>query len=957
MTILSGTTADESFQPPAGDRPAAVQAGIDSAAASSGTETLVADFSAATESVAMTSLLRQADGWAGTFGDSGSHRVTFSGIARFELTGGGGGDILTGGDGDDVLVGGAGNDTIEGGTGSDSLSGGDGDDILRVTGAGSVTVAGGAGTDTLIIDYSSIAGGVTRSLGKLGDGWSGTFTDLGDNKVEFSSVERFIFTGGAGSDSFMASDGDDVLSGGGSADVFYALSGNDVLNGEAGDDQLDGGQGDDRMMGGAGGDFYIVDSLGDVVTELADEGHDYVRTALAAYALPANVEELIGTNAGGMTLRGNALDNIVTGDAGADIFRLEDGGADTVDGGDGDDLLVFGGAFGDDRVTGGAGHDTVVLQGVYDGLRLDASALAGVESLILLGHDDASYGAPTPGPNRYDIVAPSLSVGYGTLWVGAGGLAGDETLRFDGSRIVSGNLTVWSGDGNDLLIGGAGRNELHGADGDDRLEGGPGIDILDGGTGDDVLVDSGGSVGFHGGDGDDVLVARHQAGSAGGPVFLDGGDGDDDATLDLAPRSLATVDMGAGNDIVRMVGGVLGADLTLGAGSDTIAVGAGAGLFWVTDFTVGTGGDRFDWTAVLASGLIGYSPSDNLFAAGYAKLAQNGADTYVILDRDGAATNYHDEPVAVLEHVELASLAAFNLGFAPQADGTADDDWVEGGGGNDVLDLSGGGNDIVLGGGGNDYLFFGGAFAGDRVDGGTGNDTLALLGRYEVILGEGTLSGIEVLALLSGTAAGGSSHVNYSLTMDDGNVAAGQVLTVYAGGLLADESLVFNGLAESDGAYLINGGAAADSLVGGQRNDSIVGGGGADHLFGMGGNDWLEGGAGADQLRGGFGSDLFVYKSASDSAPGASDHIVDFEDQTDLINLVGIDANTQVGGDQAFSFIGQNAFSHTAGELRIEGSGSNWFVEGDIDGDGLADLIIQVDNFRGYALQATNFML
>jgi predicted extracellular nuclease len=303
-------------------------------------------------------------------------------------------------------------------------------------------------------------------------------------------------------------------------------------------------------------------------------------------------------------------------------------------------------------------------------------------------------------------------------------------------------------------------------------------------------------------------------------------------------------------------------------------------------------------------------------------------------------------------------LASFLIASPDGAiNGTPGDDSPNGTAGNDLFNVSQGGNDSVNGNDGDDYIYFDGAFtAGDSVDGGAGTDTLALLGNYVLTFDADSLANVERLALLSGTAIGGA-HVTYDVTTIDENVAAGQVLTVLGGGLQSDETLVFNGSAETDGSFYVAGGAANDTLAGGQKNDALVGNGGDDTLYGMGGNDWLEGDAGADTLRGGFGSDLFVYKSASDSTAAASDHIVDFEDQVDLINLVAIDADTNTAGDQAFTFIGTDAFSHTAGELRIEGSGSNWFVQGDIDGDGTADLVIQVDTFRGYALQATNFML
>ena len=64
----------------------------------------------------------------------------------------------------------------------------------------------------------------------------------------------------------------------------------------------------------------------------------------------------------------------------------------------------------------------------------------------------------------------------------------------------------------------------------------------------------------------------------------------------------------------------------------------------------------------------------------------------------------------------------------------------------------------------------------------------------------------------------------------------------------------------------------------------------------------------------------------------------------DKIDLSLIDANTLAGGNQAFHWIGANAFSGTgaasAGELRVYQSGSYWWAAGDTNGDGTADLVI-----------------
>ena len=121
----------------------------------------------------------------------------------------------------------------------------------------------------------------------------------------------------------------------------------------------------------------------------------------------------------------------------------------------------------------------------------------------------------------------------------------------------------------------------------------------------------------------------------------------------------------------------------------------------------------------------------------------------------------------------------------------------------------------------------------------------------------------------------------------------------------------------------------------------LTGGGGNDRLFGFEGNDTLNGGAGVDQLTGGSGNDLFVFSAAADSAVAAPDRILDFA-SVDEIDLSAIDANTGLGGDQAFSFIGTAAFTSTAGELRYQQNGGNTYVYGDTNGDGAADFAINI---------------
>ena len=133
---------------------------------------------------------------------------------------------------------------------------------------------------------------------------------------------------------------------------------------------------------------------------------------------------------------------------------------------------------------------------------------------------------------------------------------------------------------------------------------------------------------------------------------------------------------------------------------------------------------------------------------------------------------------------------------------------------------------------------------------------------------------------------------------------------------IADEA---QSLIGSSGNDTYTGTRFSDRITGNAGNDALLGGTGNDRIKGNAGNDKLTGGAGADDLWGGEGADTFIFKSVGDSTPKVSerDTIFDFSvQQSDKINLSAIDANTLKGGNQAFEFIGTQAFSGKAGELQ-----------------------------------------
>jgi serralysin len=165
------------------------------------------------------------------------------------------------------------------------------------------------------------------------------------------------------------------------------------------------------------------------------------------------------------------------------------------------------------------------------------------------------------------------------------------------------------------------------------------------------------------------------------------------------------------------------------------------------------------------------------------------------------------------------------------------------------------------------------------------------------------------------------------------------------------------------GNDVLRGRGGRDRIFGGTGADRLFGDAGDDQLFGGEGRDELYGGNGFDRMWGGDGADRFVFQFLSEDDTGI-DQIRDFSNgEGDRIDVSAIDANSSAGGNQAFRFIGERAFSGEPGELRYryidlngdEFGGVNTLVQLNVDGGATVELTIQLTGV--YDFTAGSFVL
>ncbi|OQW37750.1 MAG: hypothetical protein A4E20_17585 [Nitrospira sp. SG-bin2] len=563
------------------------------------------------------------------------------------LTGNLAANVLTGGVGNDTYVVGAGDtavefdgdgtDTVETGvsttlganvenltlTGSASLTGtgNELDNVLRADGSVSV-LAGGDGNDTYLIGpngdddilVETVTGGIDTVIAahdyRLPDHIE-NLTMLDPRVPDFGS---FLLVPYGASEHTVAGHGNEL---------------NNRLVGGRANNVLNGGLGADTLIGGEGADTYVVDNIGDIVTEQANEGLDSVLSTVS-HQLSTNVENLTLTGVASVDGTGNALNNEIRGNSAANVL---DGGIEN------DSLMGFGGA--DTYLFGrGAGRDTVFDSGTadeIDTIQFTAAVTAGDVEVYRNGYNLELAIRDTT--DELTLISFFDSPGYdqkqvrftdGTVWNSA-----ELSARALPGTTITGTFdseTILGSEGHDLLIGSAGNDVVVGGRGKDTLYGDVtfqpffgnqiiGDDTLLGGAGNDTLIDFRGTNRFDGGAGDDTLIL----GTGVDTVLFGLGSGVDLVTVDNNRNDIDVIEIAAGiapGDVSLTWRSASSADLLISSSGEQLTIQLSTDWFAVGPETIQAVvrfADGTQWSLALSSSNVGIptatSSDDVLYAS------------------------------------------------------------------------------------------------------------------------------------------------------------------------------------------------------------------------------------------------------------------------------------------------------------------------------------------------------
>lgn len=618
-----------------------------------------------------------------------------------------------GGGNEDVLIGGLGTDRLYGGRGDDYLIAGPATVGLTETVSDILTTSAAAGlARTVALDPITPPVSSKTLVGGGGKdriyGVDGPATIYGDHEVDACARQASpvskqpaenpvvfpaptsdrdaadLILGGAGVDTVQAgggndhvylyasddvacaSGGADEVFGGNGADLIYGGSGADNLYGDAQDDELYANTGDDSVYGGLGDDSIQGNEGSDFLT--GGLGNDNVVGGTTKAGADDTGDRIYGDEGVDVLIGDNAKPDQPTPGDPAPSYPddLADtsvtptaGGADTIFGGDGDDLAY--GGLDNDSIYGGGGADYLEGNNATDTIYGEGQA----DDIIGGSSEEASTGVGRPDANDFlhggaqdDVIAgdnaqlAKVGADLGSALTRGRGLTSERTItlldlglgtapgRFGGDTINGDSET-------DVILGERGDDTIHGDGGDDYIEGGQDSDTIDGDAGSDDIV--GGEFTPFSGSGA-ATVGQLDAGDT-----IRGGD-DSDAVL------------GDNGSLLRDPAATM-SDLTKGRGITERAIQ----LYDLGDTpTADTSGADFIHGNAGVDVVLAQSGTDRVLADGASDYAEGGPDADWIEGGDGS-----DDLVG--------GSSAINAGSGAAAQGQPDAaDVIWGQGGDDV---------------------------------------------------------------------------------------------------------------------------------------------------------------------------------------------------------------------------------------------------------------------------------
>ena len=403
-----------------------------------------------------------------------------------------------------------------------------------------------------------------------------------------------------------------------------------------------------------------------------------------------------------------------------------------------------------------------------------------------------------------------------------------------------------------------------------------------------------------------------------------------------------------GDDVIN---GLLGKDTMIGGKGDDLYAVDNAGDKVIETLNAANGGGNDTVFASVSYSIANYANVENLVLSGTANFSHatgnaldniiigdaasniidggkgadtmtggDGDDTYYIdnindavSENSGAGTG-HDtiiSTVALTQAVGNVEDYLFNIKTALNFTGSADDNYIGGGSGNDVIH-GGGGSDIMSGGAGDDVLVGGaqddilaGGTGADQMTGGDGNDTYYVDNAKDVV----------------------------NETPGQGDFDA--IWTTISIGQLAHDV---------EGLY----------GMGGKANMTLVGNELANIIFGDAGNDLIDGGLDGDKMHGSKGNDTYIVDDMNDqvfeNANEGTDTVksaVNFALGANVENLILTGAGSIDGTGNALKNVivgndGANVLDGGAGaDVMIGGKGGDTFIV-----DNVGDKVVETLNFQ-----------